>query len=396
VVFRGHTGNISTLALAADGLHIASADEGRTLRLWDLENHAMPARLDSTPIGDKALAFLPSTTQLAAGGSDGTIRLWDLQKPQSLPTLFQRRGPVSSLAASVDGGLIASGGPGETIEVWNARNAHLLPILLTGYSGTVRALSFSPDGTRIVAGSSPGTGPITPGTAATNYPLNVWNIKDPDKSIQLGPPAYNPTFAVAFLPDGNNIAIANSPNVGFRDVRNPTNLSAGPPLRTSTGAVQSLSLSPDGKRLATAGGDNNLRIWEISKPSAPLLLLRGHTKTTLSVAYAADGLRLVSTASDNTVRLWDLRDLSDSSLLLQGYSEQIRVAAFSPDGLSIAAGGDGGVFVWPLSRAAADQLCTRIRRNLSLNEWRLYMGKSIPYERTCPALPPGAGVSVKD
>jgi len=37
-------------------------------------------------------------------------------------------------------------------------------------------------------------------------------------------------------------------------------------------------------------------------------------------------------------------------------------------------------------------LCTRVWRNLSMDEWRLYVGENIPYERTCPSLPPGTGV----
>ena len=40
---------------------------------------------------------------------------------------------------------------------------------------------------------------------------------------------------------------------------------------------------------------------------------------------------------------------------------------------------------------AADHLCTRVSRNLSREEWRIHIGDSIPYERTCPDLPAGGG-----
>jgi len=52
----------------------------------------------------------------------------------------------------------------------------------------------------------------------------------------------------------------------------------------------------------------------------------------------------------------------------------------------------GRLVVWRLWSEAADYLCSRVWRNLSINEWRLYTGESIPYERTCPKLPPGQGV----
>jgi hypothetical protein len=64
--------------------------------------------------------------------------------------------------------------------------------------------------------------------------------------------------------------------------------------------------------------------------------------------------------------------------------------AFSPDGEHLAAAGVG-IVVWPLWKAAADYLCTRVWRNLSMDEWNFYIGEGIPYERTCPNLPPGPG-----
>jgi hypothetical protein len=35
----------------------------------------------------------------------------------------------------------------------------------------------------------------------------------------------------------------------------------------------------------------------------------------------------------------------------------------------------------------ADMVCERVWRNLTLDEWRQFIGADIPYERTCPNLP---------
>jgi hypothetical protein len=41
----------------------------------------------------------------------------------------------------------------------------------------------------------------------------------------------------------------------------------------------------------------------------------------------------------------------------------------------------------------ADLVCSRVRRNLTLEEWRQLVGdpEQIPYQSTCPNLPPGEG-----
>ena len=64
---------------------------------------------------------------------------------------------------------------------------------------------------------------------------------------------------------------------------------------------------------------------------------------------------------------------------------------FAPAGNHLASANEDGVRIWPLWSAAADSLCTRVWRNLSMEEWKFYIGEGLPYERTCPNRPPGAG-----
>jgi hypothetical protein len=69
---------------------------------------------------------------------------------------------------------------------------------------------------------------------------------------------------------------------------------------------------------------------------------------------------------------------------------EIRSTAISDNGEYLAIGdAEGNIWLWRLWTAAADYLCTRVSRNLSIKEWRYYVGESIPYERTCPDLPAG-------
>jgi eukaryotic-like serine/threonine-protein kinase len=68
--------------------------------------------------------------------------------------------------------------------------------------------------------------------------------------------------------------------------------------------VYGLAFSPDGTRLATACGDNTIRLWNVSSRQE-VCELRGHEAYVHAVAFSPDGTRLASASGDFTVRIWD-------------------------------------------------------------------------------------------
>lgn len=124
--------------------------------------------------------------------------------------------------------------------------------------------------------------------------------------------------------------------------------------RLGRGTITQIRLSPDGDRLAVAGG---LGLWTVpvNDPGAPRFF-EGHTDWVRSVDWSPDGERLVSGGDDETVRVWDA-NTGTLQRTLTGHSRRVRSVAWSPDGSRLASSGnDGEVRIWSLNATQALQV----------------------------------------
>jgi formylglycine-generating enzyme required for sulfatase activity len=75
----------------------------------------------------------------------------------------------------------------------------------------------------------------------------------------------------------------------------------------ASAAVNATAFSPDNRRLATAGSDGAIQVWDVAT-GKPLFALTGHVGPVVTLSWRSDGSQLFSYGSDGTLRLWDARD----------------------------------------------------------------------------------------
>ncbi|MBZ5516226.1 MAG: WD40 repeat domain-containing protein [Acidobacteriia bacterium] len=146
---------------------------------------------------------------------------------------------------------------------------------------------------------------------------------------------------VVFSPDGRLLASAGgNKTVKLWDVTNGREVRT---LEGHTADVRAVAFSPDGIHLASGGYDETVKVWEVRTGREPKTLA-GHTDDVNSLDFSPDGRYLASASLDGTIRLWEM----ETGMTVRTLKGKIgRSVAFSPDGRLLAGGGyDSTVRIW--------------------------------------------------
>lgn len=111
--------------------------------------------------------------------------------------------------------------------------------------------------------------------------------------------------------------------------------------------VLDVCFSPDGNRLAIAGADGMIRVYDISTPEdKPPQLFSSHSDWVYSIAWNQDGKRMVSASRDKTAKLYDM-EKNELMLTYSAHGSAVRGVAFNPAGTEVySVGADQKVHRW--------------------------------------------------
>ena len=148
--------------------------------------------------------------------------------------------------------------------------------------------------------------------------------------------------AVAFDREGRRLALAGLERIEIWDRRNARLVM---PLTGHTKWVYCVAFQPDGKRLASGGWDNTIKLWDLATGARS-----GRSRATGDSSRSSPSALTVNSSprssEDRSVRLWDPatgRELA----AFHGHAHFVHALAFHPDGRRILSGSlDGTVKVW--------------------------------------------------
>jgi eukaryotic-like serine/threonine-protein kinase len=328
----------------------------------------------------------------ASTGMDGRLCLWNLET-QALEREWPLNGVGWFVNFSADGRSIFSSFASTNAAVWSLADGQLVREL----SGARGSLAVSAP---FLAGLS--VNPLMESRAAT---IQIWNHATGESVRELPEPGR----VAALSPDGRWIAVGLArSNILLRELASDRVIAT---LETPVEAF-SLAFAPDGSRLAMAGGDKSIRVWNLpgSQSMAPVeaestppgvstlprtsptragsVLEEGHWLKTWAVAFSPDGRRLASTSSDRSLRIWDTETMRPLETM-SGHADEVWCVAWGPDGQSLITGGkDGWVLLWRL-RPTPNQLALPNRpwnRPVISNDGRLTLTHLVQDAVAGPAL----------
>ncbi|MCH9806981.1 MAG: protein kinase [Alphaproteobacteria bacterium] len=189
---------------------------------------------------------------------------------------------------------------------------------IAAHSGPVLAIAYSPDGRRI----------ISTGTDAT---LRIWNVDTgtPDRVINLGNgPATSLAVRQRYAATGHENGATT-----VWDLEAGTKIAH---LRRNEARIWSVTFTNSG-RLAIAGHDWTVSLWDMRKPDAPIHVFEGHKNPVQTIALSSNGTLLASGGADKQLHLWDLNTL-DRVRAYRKQGDFITAIGFSANDRLIASG----------------------------------------------------------
>ena len=170
-VFRGHTADVSAVAVSPDGRFAVSGSWDNTLRFWSLSTGRCQGVFEGHSRAITAVTFSANGRFLLSASRDKTLRLWSIARQKCLRIFRGHKRFVSDVALTSDGRFALSASWDSTLRLWNVATGDCLQVF-ERHQDVVEAIAMTPEGRFAVSGGR-------------DHTLRVWEFDwslAPDKS----------------------------------------------------------------------------------------------------------------------------------------------------------------------------------------------------------------------
>jgi eukaryotic-like serine/threonine-protein kinase len=300
----GHNSGAQVTAFHPRLARLATGADDRDIIVWDPDAGRSLRRWSGHGSYVSALAYSPDGSVLATGRGGGgemdrSIHLWNAETGELRQRLPGQVAGVSALAFDPKGRWLATGDENGSVVVWDIADGRALRRVSLGE--WVRSVTFLDD-RRVLAGAGVGGGQVAlfeveGGAAPRRAALRGgWGRLAVDRRRgRVIVAHYNGDLSTLSLPE----------------------LTPGHRLvKAHDGIIWSLALRPDGGLLATGGADRRVVLRD-AETFAPLLTFPEWTGIIKSISFDSSGTRLAIAGVDSDVAVWDLGLLHDELARLQ-------------------------------------------------------------------------------
>lgn len=310
--------------------------------------------------------YSPDGNQRTVASSIG-IWIYDTHTGEEVTILTGHTGSVLSIAYSPDSMTLASGSEDKTIRFWDTHTG-THKFTLRKHKESITALTFSPDGNTLISGSADGTVHVWDAHTG-NYKSTLKQYID----AEYGYPLYGHVTALDFSPDGNMFV---STSEGGTNEKNDqkyigtvhfweteTRFGQNQCLTTLRGNFTAFSFNSDGNMFATAreNGIIELRIGisvQSINENKVTLQQKSQEAEVYTLAFSPDSRTLVGGSKDGSIEVWDTSTQRHITTL-KGHSSVVSSVDFNPDGATlISECQDGTIRLWDTNTGQSETIYT--------------------------------------
>lgn len=154
-LLTGHDAAISSIALAADGAHVASGSLDRTARVWNLATGECVHTFQGHSNAITSVGFTDDGQGLLTSSADGTIGWWDLAGGKLHTTFTGHTGPVTAICLGISGQSFFSAGQDNTLRQWELRTGRCIHVD-DGYPSPLLSMAVSGNRRYLLGGTADG------------------------------------------------------------------------------------------------------------------------------------------------------------------------------------------------------------------------------------------------